>query len=136
MLYHSTMCIIMPCVPTYTHVIIISLWLICYTQCGFSISYLSIPGIAAHDKCIISHVSTFSFNFNVVLCLSFNYFWEDYKTIVRKGVPVSPFLRHPPFDLACLPFLKSLCPLPSVLPHPLLRYFRQFPPPSHKSLRP
>ena len=46
----------MPCVskPGCTHGIIVSLWLICYIQCGFSISYLSIPGIVAHDKCNIS----------------------------------------------------------------------------------
>ena len=56
---------IMPCVskPTCTNVIIISLWLICHIQCGFSISYLSIPGIAARDRCNISHVFTFSFQF-------------------------------------------------------------------------
>ena len=30
-------------------------------QCGFSISYVSIPGITAHDRCNISHVFTFSF---------------------------------------------------------------------------
>ena len=42
---------IMPCVrkPNCTHVIIISLWSICHIQCGFSISYLFIPGIAAHE---------------------------------------------------------------------------------------
>ena len=33
-------------------------------------------------------------------------------------------------------FLESLCPLPSFLLHPLLRYFGQFPPPSCKSLLP
>ena len=53
------------------------------------------------------------------------------KIIVRKGVPASPFLRHPPLDPGCPPilFFKSLCPLLSVLFHPCLRYFRQFPQP-------
>ena len=66
-------CTKMPSVtkPTCTHVIIISLWLICYIQCVFKISYLSILGIAAHNRCNISHVFTFLINFNVVLRLSF-----------------------------------------------------------------
>ena len=42
-------------------------------------------------------------------------------------------LRHPTLDPACPHFLKSLCPHSSVLFHPLLRYFRQFFPPSRKS---
>ena len=55
---------IMPSVskPTCTHVIIISLWLICHIQCGFSISYLSIPEIAVCDRCNISHVFLFFFS--------------------------------------------------------------------------
>ena len=55
----------MPCIgkPSYTHEIIISLWLICYIQCEFSIPYLSIPGVAAHDRCNISHIFAFSFQF-------------------------------------------------------------------------
>ena len=61
----------MPCVrkPTFTHVIIISLWLIRHIQCQFSISYLSIPGMEAHDRCNISHVLLFLVSFHVVLCL-------------------------------------------------------------------
>ena len=53
----------MPCVskPTCTHVTIILLRLICYIQCRFSISYVSIPGRAAYDRCNISHIFTFSF---------------------------------------------------------------------------
>ena len=39
--------------------------------------------------------------------------------------------QPPPLHL-----LKSLCSLPSFLFHPLLRYFRQFPPTSRKSLLP
>ena len=72
----------MPCVskPTCVHVIIISLWLICRIQCGFSISYLSIPGIAAQDRCNISHVFTFSFQLScgvlsimiILICFVFN----------------------------------------------------------------
>ena len=49
--------------PGCTHGIIVSLWLICSIQCGFSISYLSIPGIVAHDRCNISQFF-FEFNFN------------------------------------------------------------------------
>ena len=50
--------------------------------------------------------------------------------IVRKGLLAPPpFLSHPPLDQAC-PLLKSLCPLSSFLFHPVLRCFRQFPPPS------
>ena len=55
----------MPCVskPICTHGIIISLWLICYIQCRFSISYLSILVLAGHDRCRISHIFLFSFRF-------------------------------------------------------------------------
>ena len=56
--------------------------------------------------------------------------------IVRKRVPTPPFLRQPPLDPACPPFLKSLFLLPSFLFHPLLRHFRQFPPPSRNALLP
>ena len=66
---------IIPCVtkPSCTHGTIISLWLICYVQCGFSISYLSIPGIVAHDRCNISHIFTFSFQFQCLMsCCTFH----------------------------------------------------------------
>ena len=66
---------IIPCVskPSCTHGIITSLWLICYIQCGFSISYLSIPGIVAHDRCKISHIFTFSFQFQCPMsCCAFH----------------------------------------------------------------
>ena len=55
----------MPCVskPSCTHGIIISLWLIFYIQCGLSISSLSIPWIVAHNRCNISHIFAFSFQF-------------------------------------------------------------------------
>ena len=36
--------------PSCTHGIIIPLWLVCYIQCEFSFSYLSILGIAAHIR--------------------------------------------------------------------------------------
>ena len=72
-----------PCVskPTCTHVIIIWLWLICYIQCGFSVSYLSIPGMAAHDRCNISHSFTFSFKLQcrTALFIFKTTFWEDSK---------------------------------------------------------
>ena len=65
----------MPCVskPSCTHGIIVSLWLICCIQCGFSISYLSIPGIAAHDRCNISQIFTFFVQFQCpMLCCAFH----------------------------------------------------------------
>ena len=49
--------------PIYTHVIIILLWLICYIPYGFSISNISIPGRVTHERCNISHIFTFSFQF-------------------------------------------------------------------------
>ena len=55
-------------------------------------------------------------------------------TLVRKGAPVPPFFRHPPLDPVFPPFLKSLFLLSSFLFHPVLRYFRQSPPPSHNPL--
>ena len=73
---------IMPCAskPTCTHVIIILLWLICHIQCGFSISYLLIPGIAAHDRC---NISRFHFFFSALMwcCVFqlFNYFFGSNK---------------------------------------------------------
>ena len=57
------------------------------------------------------------------------YYWHNW-----SGDSSRPFLRHPTLDPACCPFLKSLFALPSFIFHPLLRYFRQFLPPSHKSL--
>ena len=58
--------------------------------------------------------------------------------IVRKGVPVPTFLRHPPLDLACPPplFFKPLSPHSSFLFHPLLRHFKQFRPSSCNPLLP
>ena len=55
---------IIPCVskPGCTHRIIVSLWLICYILCGFSMSYLSIFGIVGHDRYNISQIFLFSFN--------------------------------------------------------------------------
>ena len=53
----------------------------CYIQCGFSISYLSIPGTAAHERCNISDIFTFSFQFQCC-AVPFIYtaiFWEDSK---------------------------------------------------------
>ena len=60
---------LIPCVskPSCTPGIIVSLWLICYIQHWFSISYLSIPGIVDHDRCNISHIFTFSFQFQCPL---------------------------------------------------------------------
>ena len=75
----------MSCVikPGCIHGIIVSLWLIRYIQCGFSISYLSIPGIVAHDQCNISQIFMFLFNFNVqfraVTFIYITVFQEDSK---------------------------------------------------------
>ena len=59
----------MPCVskPSSTHGIVVSLWLISYIQCGFSISYLSIPGLVAHDRCNISQIFIFSVQFECTM---------------------------------------------------------------------
>ena len=69
--------------PSCTHGISVS-WLICYIQCGFSISYISIPGIVAHDRCNISYIFTFSFQFQCpMLCCAFHlyhYFSAGFKT--------------------------------------------------------
>ena len=80
----------MPCVskPTCTHVIVISPWLICHIQCGFSISNLSIPRIAAHDRCNISHVFTLFFRFHVVLCLLW-LLWSVLSSILYVNVCIS-----------------------------------------------
>ena len=57
--------------------------------------------------------------------------------IIRRAVPAPSFFKGTPLAPAWAPpVLKSLCTLPSVLFYPLLRYFRQFTPPSHKSLLP
>ena len=42
----------------------ILLWLIYYNQCEFNISYISIPGIAAHDRCNISNIFSLPFQFH------------------------------------------------------------------------
>ena len=74
----------MPCVSKASskHEIIMSLWLICYIQYGFSISYLFIPGITFHNWCNIPQFYFFV-HFNVVLCLLFIllFFREDSKRI-------------------------------------------------------
>ena len=59
--------------PGCKHGIIVSLWLICYIQCGLSISYLSIPGIVAHDRCNIFQIFTFFVQFQwPMLCCAFH----------------------------------------------------------------
>ena len=76
----------MPCVSKLgcTHVIIVSLWLICFIQCRFSISYLSIPGIVAHDRCNISQIFIFFVQFQCPMsCCAFhlyNCFSGGFKT--------------------------------------------------------
>ena len=62
----------MPCVSKqgWTHRIIVLLWLICYIQWGFSISYLSIPGIVADDRYNFSQITTFFVEFHLYNCFS------------------------------------------------------------------
>ena len=56
-----------------THGIVVSFWLICYIQCGSSISYLSIPGKVAHGRCNIPHIFTFFFQFQCLMsCCAFH----------------------------------------------------------------
>ena len=86
---YPTLIWIMPCVSKFscTHGIIISLCLICYIQCRFSIACLSIPGIAASDRCKISNSFTFSFQFQspAVLFIYIAVFWEDLKRLGEIG---------------------------------------------------
>ena len=54
--------------------------------------------------------------------------WSKHSSKGFQAPP--PFLRHSSLDPACFsPFLNFLCPLPFLLFHPLLRYFRESPPP-------
>ena len=56
-----------------------------------------------------------------VLYIIYIYIYKNHvvnQSIVRKGVPASPFFKTPTIDPACLPppdFLNSLFPLPSFL---------------------
>ena len=55
---------------------------------------------------------------------------SDY--IVRKEAPARPLFKAPTtWPSLPAPFLNSLFPLPSFPFYIILRYFRQFPPPSH-----
>ena len=80
----------MSCVrkPGCTHGIIVSLWLICYIQCGLSISYLSIPGIVAYDV-IFPKILFLLFSFNVqcqaVPFIYITVFQEDSKWVNVVG---------------------------------------------------
>ena len=60
------------------------------------------------------------------------------KTQSKPIVCKPPFLTHLPLNPACPPphFLKFLFPLLAFLFHPILRYFRQFPPPLPNPLLP
>ena len=63
---------------------------------------------------------------------SYGQLWDIFEGTAHssQGGSSTPFLRHPPLDPDCPPpLLKTFVPLPSVLLHPLLRYFRQFPHP-------
>ena len=70
--------------PSCTHGISVSLWLLRYIQCGFGISHQSFPGIVAHHRCNISHIFTFSFQFQCAMsCCALhlsNIFSEGVKT--------------------------------------------------------
>ena len=103
---YPTLIWIMPCVSKFscTHGIIISLCLICYIQCRFSIACLSIPGIAASDRCKISNSFTFSSQFQspAVLFIYIAAFREDLKRIgeIGNGSGVRSYSFVP--RLACL----------------------------------
>ena len=66
--------------------------------------------------------------------------WQEWfhRTVVCNGIPAPPpSLFKAPKPCLSLPpplFLKSLFPLTPFLFHPILRYFRQFPPPSRNLL--
>ena len=96
----NAMCFQVSC----THGIIISLCLICYIQCRFSIACLSIPGIAASDRCKISNSFTFSSQFQspAVLFIYIAAFREDLKRIgeIGNGSGVRSYSFVP--RLACL----------------------------------
>ena len=66
--------------PGCTHGIIVSLWLIFYIQCRFSI-YLSISGILAHDRSNIFQIFTFFVQFQccAVPFIYITVFQEDSK---------------------------------------------------------
>ena len=88
-------------------------------------------------RSFVAHLFQSSFNwFDLFLTVEF-FFWVLASSLHSlKGDSIPPFLRHPPLDAACPPFLKSLFPLPSFLFYPILRYFRQFSPPSCNLLLP
>ena len=67
-------------------------------------------------------------------CIYKGFGWPQQWSAISKCVPADK--RHPHLDPAWTPFLKSLFPLPLFLVHPILRYFRQFSPPSHNPLLP
>ena len=71
--------------PSSTHGIIVSLWLICYIQCEFSTSYLSILGIVAHDRCNISHYFTFSFHFQCPLSCCVFHLYNCFSGVLKAG---------------------------------------------------
>ena len=78
---------IMPCMsePGCTRGIIVSLWLICYIQCRFSIYYLSIPGIVAYGRCNISQIFIFLFNFNIQ-CRAVSFIYIMFFSRIQNGV--------------------------------------------------
>ena len=97
--------------------------------------------ILAHDICASYEARIFfavykNLSPNLHIYTLYIYLYLYMYIIVRKVVPVPPFLRHTPLDPACPPFLKSLFPLNSFLFHPVLRYFRWFSPPSRNPLQP
>ena len=96
-----------------------------------------------HKKWTNKNVADTTFKVSVVTtCLHFNP-WHILKETTEpagqfhslQGFP-APLFKASTSWPSLPPFFKSLCPLPSVLFHPFLRYFRQFPPPSRKSVLP
>ena len=88
-------------------------------------------------RSFVAHLFQSSFNwFDLFLTVEF-FFWVLASSLHSlKGDSIPPFLKHPLLDAACPPFLKSLFPLPSFLFYPILRYFKQFSPPSCNLLLP
>ena len=77
--------------PSCTKGIIVSSWLICYIQCGFTSSYLSILGTVSHDRCNIYQICTFFVLFQCPMsCCAFHLFkrWQRGWKVVGRSVGV------------------------------------------------
>ena len=91
----------MPCVSKLacTHVIIISLWLTCHIQCGFSISIY--PFLGEQPMIDVSTFLLFLFSFNVVLCLLL-LFWSVWRIILNYIIVIFCFFFFFFFSFFCI----------------------------------